>query len=395
VIVFASSAVMAMSAPIARATESTHAPDVYAFGDASFYGSTGSVPLTKPIVGMASTPSGHGYWSVASDGGIFSFGDAHFFGSTGAMHLNQPIVGMTSSPSGHGYWLVASDGGMFSFGDAHFFGSTGAMHLNKPVVGMQASPSGRGYWLVASDGGIFSFGDARFFGSTGGLILNKPIVGMSASPSGRGYRFVATDGGIFSFGDATYHGSLGGAGIAQTVVGMDATPSGNGYWLAEADGGVFGFGDASLAHAEAAVALPPSQHAIDIVAAPVGQGYWVASSTAVPPNPKVEAAIAWYMSRVGQDTYTGQCELAAENAFGTESRYPTAMADWLAQPVKHTDWQNAPRGALVFWNTGSSGHVAISVGDGLVVSTSVGSRVGVVATGYFQNPLGWTDSPFL
>jgi hypothetical protein len=38
--------------------------------------------LNKPIVGMAATPSGNGYWLVASDGGIFSFGDAVFRGST-------------------------------------------------------------------------------------------------------------------------------------------------------------------------------------------------------------------------------------------------------------------------------------------------------------------------
>ena len=73
---------------------------------------------------------------VASDGGIFSFGDAAFHGSTGAMTLNQPIVGMASTPSGDGYWLVASDGGIFSFGDAAFHGSTGAMTLNQPIVGM-------------------------------------------------------------------------------------------------------------------------------------------------------------------------------------------------------------------------------------------------------------------
>ena len=62
--------------------------------------------------------------------------------------------------------------------------------------------------------------------------------------------------------------------------------------------------------------------------------------------------------------------------------------------MKHPDWQNAPRGALVFYDTSSAGHVAISLGDGRVVSTSVGDRIGIVATGYFQNPLGWTDSPF-
>ena len=36
-----------------------------------------------PIVGMAATPTGRGYWLVASDGGIFTFGDASFHGSTG------------------------------------------------------------------------------------------------------------------------------------------------------------------------------------------------------------------------------------------------------------------------------------------------------------------------
>ncbi|MCZ7527377.1 MAG: S8 family serine peptidase [Acidimicrobiia bacterium] len=85
--------------------------------------------------------------------GIFAFGDAGFFGSTGAIRLNQPIVGMAATPSGSGYWLVASDGGIFAFGDAGFFGSTGAIRLNQPIVGMAATPSGSGYWLVASDGG--------------------------------------------------------------------------------------------------------------------------------------------------------------------------------------------------------------------------------------------------
>ena len=37
--------------------------------------------LNKPIVGIAATPNGGGYWEVASDGGIFAFGDAAFYGS--------------------------------------------------------------------------------------------------------------------------------------------------------------------------------------------------------------------------------------------------------------------------------------------------------------------------
>jgi hypothetical protein len=60
---------------------------------------------------------------VAADGGIFTFGDARFFGSTGALALNEPIVGMAATPDGNGYWMVAADGGVFSFGDAQYHGS--------------------------------------------------------------------------------------------------------------------------------------------------------------------------------------------------------------------------------------------------------------------------------
>jgi len=154
---------------------------IFSFGNLPFCGSTGSISINRPVVGVADTVDGGGYWLVASDGGIFSFGDAAFFGSTGALHLNQPIVGMAGTPDGKGYWLVASDGGIFGFGDAAFFGSTGALHLNQPIVGMAGTPDGKGYWLVASDGGIFGFGDAAFFGSTGALHLNRPIVGMGGA----------------------------------------------------------------------------------------------------------------------------------------------------------------------------------------------------------------------
>ena len=94
--------------------------------------------------------------------------------------LAMPIVGMAATPSGAGYWLVASDGGIFAFGDAAFAGSMGGQPLDKPMVGMAPASSGAGYWLVASDGGIFTFGDAAFAGSMGGQPLDMPIVGMAA-----------------------------------------------------------------------------------------------------------------------------------------------------------------------------------------------------------------------
>jgi hypothetical protein len=132
---------------------------------------------------MTTTPSGKGYWLVASDGGIFTFGDAAFLGSTGAVRLNQPIVGMTTTPSGKGYWLVASDGGIFTFGDATFLGSTGAVALSQPITGMAASPTGKGYWLAASDGGIFNFGDARFRGSAVPYPREGAIVAIATAPA--------------------------------------------------------------------------------------------------------------------------------------------------------------------------------------------------------------------
>src|SRR5262245_12169024 len=97
--------------------EVTHLEDVgsvaalpQVFGDAGDYGSLAGVGLLEPIVGMAASPTGGGYWLTAADGGIFTFGDAPYLGSTGGTRLNQPIVGMAAFPGWAGYWTVASDG---------------------------------------------------------------------------------------------------------------------------------------------------------------------------------------------------------------------------------------------------------------------------------------------
>jgi hypothetical protein len=239
-------------------------PAIVPFGDARSPGDPAALRLNRPIVGMAATPSGEGYWLVASDGGVFAFGDALFHGSTGGLRLNRPIVGM--APSSAGYWLVASDGGVFAFGDALFHGSTGGLRLNRPIVGMAASSAG--YWLVASDGGVFAFGDALFHGSTGGLRLNRPIVGMA--PSSAGYWLVASDGGVFAFGDALFHGSTGGLRLNRPIVGMAASSAG--YWLVASDGGVFAFGDAEFSGAP----TPGTERAAAaIVPSPSGRGYLV------------------------------------------------------------------------------------------------------------------------
>jgi len=134
-------------APSAQAAVSS--ADVVAFGAATDHGGTFADQLASPVVGLAVTPTGGGYWEVARDGGIFSFGDAAFHGSTGNLTLNRPIVAIAATPTGNGYWLTASDGGIFSFGDAAFHGSTGGTDLEgRSVVGIAATPAGDGYWLV-------------------------------------------------------------------------------------------------------------------------------------------------------------------------------------------------------------------------------------------------------
>ncbi|MDA8101894.1 MAG: hypothetical protein M0Z34_02890 [Nitrospiraceae bacterium] len=165
-------------------------------GDAGSYGSMSGFPLNQPVVGMASTPNGQGYWLVAKDGGIFTFGNAGFYGSMGGTKLNQPIVGMAADPATGGYWLVAADGGVFSF-NAPFFGSMGGTKLNQPVVGMASTPNGQGYWLVAKDGGIFTFGNAGFYGSTGAAQLPAPVVAIQRTPSGGGYWLAGSDGAVY------------------------------------------------------------------------------------------------------------------------------------------------------------------------------------------------------
>jgi hypothetical protein len=142
---------------------------------------------------MAADPKG-GYWTVNGTGTVTSHGGAPVFGSPAlsGLRLSQPIVGMAATPDGQGYWLVASDGGIFTFGDARFYGSTGAIHLNQPIVGMAATSDGQGYWLVASDGGIFTFGDAPFKGTPASA--SSGVLGLLVTSASSSYTLVLSDG---------------------------------------------------------------------------------------------------------------------------------------------------------------------------------------------------------
>ena len=132
--------------------------------------------LNAPIVGMASTPDGGGYWLVAKDGGVFAYGDAHFYGSRGGQALNAPIVGMASTPDGGGYWLVARTAASSPTATPTST-DPGGQPLTRPIVGMASTPDGGGYWLVATDGGVFAYGDADFYGSAAASPSTRPSSG--------------------------------------------------------------------------------------------------------------------------------------------------------------------------------------------------------------------------
>ena len=110
-----------------------------------------------------STPTGHGYWLVAADGGVFCFGDARLprldrrrSGS------NRPIVDIASHTDRHG--LLAGRVRRRHLLLRRRRRSTARRARIAPEPpdrrhGRDAHAAS-GYWLVASDGGIFCFGDA-------------------------------------------------------------------------------------------------------------------------------------------------------------------------------------------------------------------------------------------
>jgi len=189
-------------------------------GDGNYQSSVSSAqPLT------VTTQTNHGYWLVGSDGGIFAFGSAQFHGSTGSLRLQRPVVGITPTSDRGGYWLVASDGGVFAFGDAGFYGSLpglgfapagtsgSAPKLSAPIVGMVPSSDGGGYLMVASDGGVFVFGDAHFAGSCPGVGGCKgSAVAVMTDASGNGYWLATSTGNVYTFGDAPFYGAPGNQG---------------------------------------------------------------------------------------------------------------------------------------------------------------------------------------
>ena len=259
-------------------------------GDSRGEGVSGSSTIGSVEVAQAPTPPAppapHGYWLVGSDGGIFTFGSSQFYGSTGSLQLQRPVVGISLTRDRGGYWMVASDGGVFAYGDAGFVGSIPGIGLHPagsgspdslaaPIAGMVPSHDGGGYFMVASDGGVFAFGDAHFAGSCPGIGgCSGSAVDVMPDASGNGYWIVTNTGNVYAFGDAAYYGGPGHGTVTSAV----ATPDGKGYWVLLSDGEVFAYGSAAYLGAPTAAGLPASDPATAIFTTSDGAGYWVSSA---------------------------------------------------------------------------------------------------------------------
>ena len=122
---------------------------------------------------MAQHPT-RGYWIADRDGNVYGFGDAADYDSTGFGQISMEgdstnrVVGMAAHPSGEGYWVVDWMGNVYAQGVADHYGD---FPVPNPYValgqqgkvqarGIAATYTGEGYWVLYSNGGVAGFGDA-------------------------------------------------------------------------------------------------------------------------------------------------------------------------------------------------------------------------------------------
>jgi|GEM_PF-1322928 len=217
-------------------------------GSATDLGSPTGLVLAAPIQKIVADPKANGYWEVAADGGVFAYGAAPFEGAASSLRLNSPIVDLVPTADGRGYWEVAADGGVFAYGDAVFAGSLGGKPQPAPTVAMAVDRATGGYWLVSADGTATAF-DAPVLGPQPNTPSAErpvgPVVDVAGTTSGAGFWEVTRAGAVYAYGDAPFRGPLAPLALGAPVTTVTSDPSGsNGYWLVSADGGVFTFASA-------------------------------------------------------------------------------------------------------------------------------------------------------
>jgi hypothetical protein len=123
------------------------------------------------------------------------------------------------------------------------------------------------------------------------------------------------------------------------------------------------------------------------------------------PNPRAcQNAIRWALAQSdGPPIWHRRCLHLVARAYGWDaSGTPDAATFWSTAPERHAGDPNPPAGALVFWATGHpEGHVALSAGNGVVISNDIGGAGTVTAVAltdltarWHARYLGWTPPLF-
>jgi cell wall-associated NlpC family hydrolase len=117
-------------------------------------------------------------------------------------------------------------------------------------------------------------------------------------------------------------------------------------------------------------------------------------------NPRSsEAAVTWALGQVGVARDSGHCLRFVDLAYGRGSGPPSAHLVWTLGPaqLRHPSG-TPPRGAVVVWSSaigGGHGHIAISLGDGRMVSTTDSEVAVLPIRGYADSAyLGWMPPSF-
>lgn len=117
-------------------------------------------------------------------------------------------------------------------------------------------------------------------------------------------------------------------------------------------------------------------------------------------NPRsADEAVAWAMSQVGTVRDVGHCLRFVDLAYGRPSGPPSAYLVWTQSPAElHHSSGTPPRGAVVVWSSaigGGHGHIAISLGDGRMVSTTDGAVSVLPIAGFSDSAyFGWMPPYF-
>ncbi len=117
-------------------------------------------------------------------------------------------------------------------------------------------------------------------------------------------------------------------------------------------------------------------------------------------NPRsAPAAVDWALSQVGVHRDSGYCLRFVDLAFGRSSGPASAHLVWTQSPEQfHHREGLPPAGAVVVWSSAigdGHGHIAVSLGDGRMVSTTNGPVAILPIRGFADDAyLGWMPPYF-